>query len=73
MGGTVNDPALKMRKPPTIFACVGTGLLYGTVSSMLTFSNKALTSAHNFNFPLFVLFTQVALNMEFQLSSIWYC
>jgi hypothetical protein len=64
MGGTGNDPVGKLRKSPTIFACVGTGLLYGTVSSMLTFSNKALASAHNFNFPLFVLFTQV-VNMFF--------
>ena len=49
----------KMQKSRKILACIGTGLLYGTVSSFLTFSNKALAAAHEYNFPLFVLFLQV--------------
>jgi hypothetical protein len=40
---------------------LGSALLYATVSSLLTFSNKALPSEFNFNYPLFVLMLQMVL------------
>jgi len=40
---------------------LGSALLYGVVSSLLTFSNKALPSAFNFNYPIFMLILQMAL------------
>lgn len=54
-----DDEFVKTQKSRSLLLCIGTGLLYGTVSSTLTFSNKALAAAHNYNFPLFVLFLQV--------------
>jgi hypothetical protein len=49
-----------MRKSPTFVECVGSGLLYGCVSSLITFSNKALAASFDYHFPIFVLFLQVS-------------
>jgi len=38
---------------------LGAALLYGFVSSSLTFANKALPSSFDFNYPLFVLMVQM--------------
>jgi hypothetical protein len=40
---------------------LGSALLYAAVSSLLTFSNKALPSEFGFNYPHFVLILQMAL------------
>ena len=40
---------------------IGSAVLYGSVSSLLTFSNKALPSAFNFNYPIFMLMLQMIL------------
>ena len=40
---------------------LGSALLYAVVSSLLTFSNKALPSEFGFNYPHFVLMLQMAL------------
>eukprot|EP00961_Rhodomonas_salina_P115627 1556335-Rhodomonas_salina.2 len=39
-------------------------LLYGTVSSSMTFCNKALSQEYGFNYPLFLLMIQVIFFMQ---------
>jgi len=40
---------------------LGSALLYGVVSSMLTFANKALPSTFDFNYPMFIMILQMVL------------
>jgi hypothetical protein len=43
-----------------LWKCVVTALMYGVVSSLMTFCNKALSSSYNFSYPLFLLGVQMA-------------
>mmetsp|Transcript_24905 Transcript_24905/g.59828 ORF Transcript_24905/g.59828 Transcript_24905/m.59828 type:complete len:381 (+) Transcript_24905:174-1316(+) len=47
--------------PPSMWRCILACLLYGTVSSLMTFSNKALSSNYSFGYPLFLLWVQMAV------------
>ena len=43
------------------WACILSALLYGTVSSLMTFCNKALSSSYDFGYPLFLLWVQMVV------------
>jgi K+-sensing histidine kinase KdpD len=43
-----------------LWKCITAALMYGVVSSLMTFCNKALSSSYNFSFPLFLLVVQMA-------------
>eukprot|EP00960_Hanusia_phi_P045834 757451-Hanusia_phi.AAC.1 len=49
-----------------MFRELGSAVLYGLVSSSMTFANKALSQTYNYNFPLFLLVIQMSL-MQFAL------
>lgn len=44
-----------------LWAGVSAALLYGTVSSLMTFCNKALSSTYDFGYPLFLLWVQMLI------------
>jgi hypothetical protein len=44
----------------SLWKCVMAAMLYGSVSSLMTFCNKALSATFEFSYPLFLLCVQMA-------------